>query len=255
MDLTLRNVVVTGAASGIGAATASMLAAEGATVHAWDIDEPALEATVAALRAAGHDVRGRTVDVTSEGQVAAAFDDLAAQGPALDGVAHVAGLQRAGLVDELSPADWHAQLAVNLTGAWYVDRHAVRVMRPRRRGAVVNVASVGGIRGVGAGMTGYSASKGGVVSLTMSLAVEVAAFGLRVNCVCPGWVDTPFNDPVIAAMGGRDAVDRQVEATVPMGRQGTPEEMAAAIGFLLSPGCGYLTGHVLVVDGGLTVAI
>ncbi len=255
MDLSLRNVVVTGAASGIGAATASMLAAEGATVHAWDIDEQALTATVAALRAAGHDVRGRTVDITSEPQVAAAFDGVAHDGPALDGVAHVAGLQRAGLIDELPLADWQAQLAVNLTGAWFVNRHAVRVMKPQRHGTVVNVASVGGIRGVGAGMTGYSASKGGLVSLTMSLAVEVAALGLRVNCICPGWVDTPFNNPVIAAMGGRDAVDRQVEATVPMRRQGTPEEMATAIGFLLSPNCGYLTGHALVVDGGLTVAI
>jgi dihydroanticapsin dehydrogenase len=255
MQLSLRNVVVTGAASGIGAATAALLAEEGATVHAWDINEVVLDATVSRLRAAGHDVRGRVVDVRSETDVAAAFDGVAQDGAVLDGVVNVAGLQRAGRIDEMSPIDWDAQIAVNLTGTWLVDRHAVRVMKPQRHGAVVNVASVGGIRGVGAGMTGYSASKGGVVSLTMSLAAEVAAHGLRVNCICPGWVDTPFNDPVIAAMGGPEAVARQVEATVPMKRQGTPEEIATAICFLLTPRCGYMTGHALVVDGGLVVAI
>ncbi len=255
MDLSLRNVVVTGAASGIGAATAALLVAEGATVHAWDINAALLESTVADLRGAGHDVRARVVDVRSETDVAAAFDAAAAGGPRLDGVVNVAGLQRAGRIDDSDPGDWDDQIAVNLSGTWLVNRHAVRTMKPHGHGAVVNVASVGGIRGVGAGMTGYSASKGGVVSLTMSLAVEVAAHGLRINCIAPGWVDTPFNDPVVAALGGRAAVDRQVEATVPMRRQGRPAEIAAAIAFLLSPVCGYLTGHTLVVDGGLVISI
>ncbi len=252
MQLNLGVAVVTGAASGIGAATARVLAAEGAVVHAWDVDGDRLEGVVNDITAKGGYATARVVDVTDEDSVQAAFSSLPHTGETLRSVAHVAGLQRSGFINDQDPREWHAQLTVNLTGTWLINRHAVVALR-ESGGAIVNMASLAGIKGAGAGMTAYSASKGGVVALTKSLAAEVASSGIRVNCVCPGWIDTPFNDPIISVLGGRTATQELVARSVPLGRQAAPHEVAGTIAFLLSEHAAYITGIAMVIDGGLLV--
>lgn len=242
--------VVTGAASGIGAATVEALLEGGAEVHAWDRD-----GSVLAERWGGRaGVHTRVVDVADLADVEAAFADLTEQTGAIDAVANIAGVQRAALIDEQDPADWALQIAVNLTGTWNVNRAAVRSMRPHGTGAIVNMASMAGVKGAGTGMAAYSASKGGIVALTKALSVEIAPYGLRVNCVCPGFIDTPFNDPVIELMG-RENLDALVAKAIPLGRQAHPAEVAGVIAFLLSDAASYMTGQPVVIDGGALWAI
>lgn len=252
MKLNLGVTIVTGAASGIGAASARLFAAEGAEVHAWDLEGDRLAAVVNDITARGGSAVARVVDVTDEESVKDGFSFLVGSGRAPQSVAQVAGLQRAGAIDEQDPREWHTQLAVNLTGTWLINRHAIATMRSTG-GAIVNMASLAGIKGAGGGMTAYSASKGGVVTLTKSLAAEAASYGVRVNCVCPGWIDTPFNDPMISVLGGRTRTEELVARSVPLGRQAAPEEVAGAIAFLLSEHASYITGTAMVIDGGLLV--
>jgi NAD(P)-dependent dehydrogenase (short-subunit alcohol dehydrogenase family) len=126
----------------------------------------------------------------------------------------------------------------------------VPLMRERGGGSIINMASLAGVKG-GPGLTAYSASKGAIVGFTKAVAAELAPEGIRVNCVCPGWIDTPFNQPAIDFMGGRQDQERVIKQIVPMGRQGTPEEIAPIVVYLASDGSTYTTGQALVVDGGV----
>jgi NAD(P)-dependent dehydrogenase (short-subunit alcohol dehydrogenase family) len=239
-----RVAVITGAASGIGRAIADALVEQGAAVVYADLDG------AAAAQAAGDGATGAQVDVSDGTSVASLFDRLRERHGGVDIVVNVAGVQRAGAVVDLDESDWDLQMSVNAKGCFLMAKHAIPLMEGRAGATIVNIASIAGVRGY-PGVTGYSASKGAIIAFGRGLAREVAPLGIRVMTLSPGWVDTPFNDPVTAEMGGRPELESSIAATVPMGRQSTPPEIAKAALFLVSDAASYMTGSNLLVDGGL----
>ena len=188
-------------------------------------------------------------DVSDEQAVADLGARIATAHGRVDILHNNAGRLRGGSVTDLSVDEWDLTFAVNVRSMFLVSRALIPLMLPNG-GAIVNTASTSGLVGE-MGIPAYNSSKGAVVNLTRQLAADYTRRGIRVNCVCPGWMPTGFNDPVLEGMSD-DEVDAMVESTVPMGRQGTPEEIAAAVTFLASDDATYVTGHALVVDGGLT---
>jgi len=244
-----RAVILTGCAANIGRATALLFAEEGARLHLLDLD-PAGADTAAEVTRRGGEAAFEVADVSSgadwERAVAAAKERLGA----IDVVVNNAGVQRAGKVTDFAEEDWDALMGVNPRSCFLAAKHVVPVMEAAGGGVLVNVASLAGLHG-GPGLTGYSASKGAIVAFTKALAAEVAPLGIRVNALCPGWVDTAFNQPAIDFLGGREELDAAVAAGVPMGRQAEPREIATALAFLASDASSYMTGQALAVDGGV----
>jgi meso-butanediol dehydrogenase / (S,S)-butanediol dehydrogenase / diacetyl reductase len=242
--------VVTGSAHGIGRATALRLASEGAHVAILDVRDEDGERVAAECSEVGGQGRYYRCDVTDPAGVPAVIEGVVADLGTIDVLHANAGRLRAGTVLETDLEEWSRILTVNVTGMYLVVRAAVPVMR-RDGGAIVTTGSISGLFGEPA-LTAYTASKAAVVNMTRSLAIDLAAFGIRVNCVCPGWVDTGFNDPQFEhdQMTAYD-IQALIDRTVPMRRQGEPEEMAAAVAFLASTDASYITGQTLVVDGGL----
>lgn len=241
-----RVAIVTGAGSGIGAAVAVRLARAGATVLAADADGARAEATAAA---AGGAARGRRVDVRSEPDVAALVGEaVAAGGP--DVLVNVAGIGSTTTAPETPLDVWEDVMAVNARGTFLCCKHAIPPMVAGGGGAIVNVASVAGLVGLRS-RAAYCASKGAVVALTRALAVDHVADGVRVNCVAPGTVDSPWVRRLVHEAG--ESLDA-LRARQPMGRLGTPEEVAEAILYLASDASAFATGSVLTLDGGLTAA-
>jgi len=238
--------IITGAGSGIGRATALRFAAEGARVVAGDIDAAAAEAVADEILK----TRGEAVAVTADVSRAADAEMLAARAVAqygqLDILCNNAGISRPGpLVADAEEAYWDAVMAVNLKGVFLCSKYAVREMLKNDRGAVINTASVMGLVGL-PGNAAYSASKGGVIQFTKSLALEYAARGVRVNCIAAGWIDTPLNtelDPKITSWALRET---------PLGRWGSADDVAAAALYLASDDAAFVTGTTLVLDGGWT---
>ena len=247
MDLAGKIAVVTGGGSGIGRATALLLAERGAQVVVADVDGGHAGAVAAEITAAGGTAQAQTVDVTDpdavEGMVASA---VSAYG-GLD-----IGVNNAGTSGTFAPIAehpldaWRSTLELNLSGVFYCMRAQIPRMLDRGGGAIVNTSSGAGLMGF-AGLPAYVASKHGVVGLTRAGALEYARKGIRVNCVCPGTVRTPMlegftghNEDALQAMG----------RAMPVGRLAAPEEIAAAIVWLASPSASYVTGHALAVDGG-----
>jgi NAD(P)-dependent dehydrogenase (short-subunit alcohol dehydrogenase family) len=250
MQLQGKKAIVTGAATGIGAVTAHLFAREGAGVIVADINEERGEQTAADIRAEGREAHFVRCDVTSETDVAALMKHGAELLGGLDVLFNNAGAQRSGLVTEFEQDTWDLLMAVNPRSCFFGVKHAVPLLRESGGGSIINMASLAGVKG-GPGMTAYSASKGAIVGFTKAVAAELAPERIRVNCVCPGWIDTPFNQPAIDFMGGRQAQERVVTQIVPMGRQGVPEEIAPMVVHLASDGSTYMTGQVLVIDGGV----
>ncbi len=242
--------LVTGAGHGIGRASALRLAAEGAAVAALDLRAETARETAAAIEGAGGRSLALTADVADAAQVEAAVGETAARlGPAT--LLHAnAGVLLPGSAVELEHDDWERTFAVNVRGMLVAVRAVLPAMLERGRGAVVLTGSSSGLVGE-PGLAAYDASKGAVVNLTRQLAADYAGRGVRVNCVCPGWIDTGFNDPVLAGMGEAE-LEAMVSGAVPMRRQGRAEEIAAAVAFLLSDDASYVCGAALSVDGGLT---
>ena len=239
-------ILVTGGASGIGLAIVDAIVEAGWRAVALDWDEAALDQTKLSR---GDHVNCLRVDVTSERDVAQSIDICEQQIGPIAGVVNSAGTGVDCPALETSVDAFRRILEINLVGSFLIAREAARVMRPRQRGSIVNIASVSGVRG-NAGRTAYGASKGGVIALTRVLAVEWAAYGIRVNAVAPGPVDTPLSLRVHT-----EAVRSKWLSAVPMRRYGTPTEIAAAALFLLNPiQSSYMTGETLCVDGGFSMA-
>ncbi len=242
-----RQSLVTGAAGGIGFATAMMLADAGSRVALVDLDQAALRGAEAKLAEAGHQVSAHAVDITDEAAVTRAVQSVVAAAGAIDVLVNNAGIGARVPTEALDTATWERVLAVNLTGSFICTRIVGQTMLARGRGVVVNVASIMGLVGNGLyANAAYHATKGGIVNLTRAVAVEWAPRGIRVNAVAPCFVETPLTQKLLSDRAMAAAI---VERT-PLGRLATPDDVAAAILFLASDAASMVTGHVLAVDGG-----
>jgi meso-butanediol dehydrogenase/(S,S)-butanediol dehydrogenase/diacetyl reductase len=244
-------VVVTGAGSGIGKATALAFGREGAKMMAADIDLAAAQATAEQIKSADGQAEALQVDVSVAADVERMVTTAVERLGRLDVLVNNAGVFFQ-LPVVLAPEEqWDWLMSINLKGVFLGCKYAVPQMIREGKGAIVNTASIAGLRGFG-GYGTYGAAKGGVVQLTKALAVEVARVGVRVNCVCPGIIETAMLDRGVAEMGlDRTAFVQLAGAAHPMGRIGRPEEVAAAILFLASDDASFITGIALSVDGGL----
>jgi NAD(P)-dependent dehydrogenase (short-subunit alcohol dehydrogenase family) len=252
MKLEGKSALVTGAGSGIGAAIAKLLAAEGAGVLVAELNEDSGRAVVAAIEDTGGRARFLRCDASDEADVKAAIAAAVEEHGRLDVLvnnAGIAGMERT----------WDQVIAVNLSGVYYGCAHGLQQMSQQKGGgAIVNMASMAGLVGFsipglpgvfGTGAGGaYIASKHGVIGLTRQFALDGGPSGVRVNCICPGWIDTPLIAPLT---GAQPLLDWALQYT-PMGRLGRPEEIARAALFLASDDSSFMTGAPLVVDGGWT---
>ncbi|MDR7544922.1 MAG: SDR family NAD(P)-dependent oxidoreductase [Armatimonadota bacterium] len=238
--------VVTGAASGIGQATAIRYAREGAAVVAADINGPGVQKTAASIAAAGGQARAATVDVTQASQVADLVADALAVFGQIDILVNAAGIETLVPFLELSEAEWTRVLATNLTGPFLCGQAAAQAMvRTGRGGRIINITSINA-EVVLPHQAHYAASKGGLRMLTRAMAVELAPHGITVNAIAPGAVDTPLIARSLADPVRREMLLRHI----PLGRVARPEEIASAAAFLASEEAAYITGATLVVDGG-----
>jgi 3-oxoacyl-[acyl-carrier protein] reductase len=235
-----RTAFVTGAARGIGEAIAVGLRDEGAAVFSLDLSEPETR----------HDgIRYLEGDVTDQASVAAAFAAMDEESDRLDVLVNNAGIQRVGLGHKMDFADWNAVVAIHLNGMFLCSAEAIRRMRPRRKGAIVSIASVAGVTGI-PGRGPYSAAKAGIMSLTRVLALENATADIRVNAVAPGYTRTKIVEQALLDGSIREEWQRE---RIPMYRLADPREIADAVIYLASDKASYITGQTLVVDGGWSV--
>ncbi|MBV2233932.1 MAG: SDR family oxidoreductase [Sterolibacterium sp.] len=243
-----KTALVTGAASGIGLATAERLASEGAQVLACDINAGKLSEEISSLQGAGLAVTGHALDVTDVVACTAAVEAVVAAHGRLDVLCNVAGTLYLKNFTEMTDAEWHQQMAINLHGPFYLSRAAMPHLLASR-GNIVNVASIAGMVGVPYGSV-YSAAKGGLLMLSKALAVEYGSRGVRVNAICPGSVATPlvegFSPP-------EDADFNLLSRLMPLlGEHGQPAGIAATIAFIASEEARFMTGSGVVIDGGQT---
>lgn len=246
-----RTAMVTGAASGIGLATARRLAREGASVALLDRDVARLDDAVASMSTEGARVGSWAVDVTDEAAVNDAVEAAeAALGP-IEVLVAAAGVLESGTVEGQDLALWDRTIAINLRGQLLVARAVLPRMQKRNRGAIAMVSSVSAAVG-DRGVSAYAVSKAGVSSLAKQIAAENAAIGIRCNAVLPGWIDTPFNDAVFTS--AQERAD-EVARSVPLGREGTPDEVAGLIAYLCSEEAAYITGTEILIDGGLLLGV
>jgi 3-oxoacyl-[acyl-carrier protein] reductase len=243
-DLQGRIALVTGGAQGIGRAIAEELAAAGAVIVLADVNEAKLAETVAEMKAQGIDASAFTVNVSSQQSIEAGAKAIIEKFGKVEILVNNAGITRDNLMLRMKPADWDLVLSINLTGAFLLTQALLSPMLKNRWGRIVNIASVVGRAGQ-AGQVNYAASKAGLIGLTRSLAREVASRNITVNAVAPGFIETPMTAVL------SEEVSKAMLATVPLGRRGTPRDVAQAVKFLASDAASYITGHVLDVNGGM----
>ncbi len=241
--------LVTGAASGIGAACALRFAREGARVTGFDLAE-APSSSWDPVKAAAPEAFFRTGDVRDETAVAEAVAAAVERLGRLDVVLNAAGVAGGGPVHLLESEEWDRVIDINLKGTYLVCKHALAPMLEQGEGNIINIASIEGLEGIDGG-SAYNASKGGVVLLTQNLSIDYARKGVRVNCICPGFIETPMTASIFGE-GAMDEIRQRVIEQHQLRRMGRPDEIAAAALFLASDDASFVTGHALVVDGGFT---
>jgi NAD(P)-dependent dehydrogenase (short-subunit alcohol dehydrogenase family) len=241
--------LITGAASGMGFATATAFAEAGSAVVLADINKEILDTATLTLSSAGHQAIGIACDVSNEAQVAGMIDRAVASFGRLDMAFNNAGIQvpPSDAADELAE-NFDRVNAINLRGVWTCMKHELRHMRTQGSGAIINCSSLGGLVGLPS-RAAYHASKHGVIGLTRSAALEYAPRGIRINAICPGTIDTPMVAEMLQKQA--DAM-KEIMRDQPIGRLGRSDEIAAAVLWLCSPGSSFVVGHALAVDGGYT---
>jgi 2-keto-3-deoxy-L-fuconate dehydrogenase len=250
-DLGGKVAVVTGAGSGIGSAIARLFAQQRAVVAAIDRDEAAGTAIAAAIRDAGGAASTHRGDVSDEADVAETFRAIEAAHGRVDILVNNAGVAHIGSIETTSPADFDRLFRVNVRGVYLCARAAIPIMLRNGRGVVLNMASIASLVGL-PDRFAYSMTKGAVLTMTRSIAVDYVKRGIRCNCICPARVHTPFVDGYLAAnYPGREAeMFRTLSEAQPIGRMGTPEEIAHLALYLCSDEAGFVTGQAYTIDGG-----
>ena len=245
--------VVTGAGSGIGRAAATLFAREGAAVAVVDLVAAAAKEAAEEIAGEGGRALAVTADIADPAQVGAAFGQVGSEFGRVDVLYNNAGVNSSGSVIDATDEDWDRSFAVNATGTFLCSQAAAGSMLASGGGSIINQGSVAALVGI-ANFASYCAAKGAVVALTRSMSVDLAPRGVRVNAICPGTVYTPLMEPMLRARGGGD-MEAGLALTVakyPIGRLGTPEEIAAVALFLASDDSSFLTGSVITADGGMT---
>lgn len=245
-----QTALVTGAGRGIGFSIARGFAQAGARVIVNDIRTEAAEAAAQDLRAAGLEAEAMPFDVTDHNAGARAIDAIVARHGRLDILMNNAGILIRKPIETHDMDDWNRVIAINLTSLYGLAREAARVMKAQGGGRIINTASLMGISSR-PGVVSYVAAKHGVVGLTRALAAELGAFGITVNAIGPGYIETEINKATLAD----DKFHKQVVDRTPLGRWASPDELAAPAVFLASPGAAFVSGHVLMVDGGMSATL
>ena len=254
-DLQGKVAVVTGAGSGIGAAIARLFARRGASVAAVDRNRDAAAAVAAEIAAGGGRASVHTCDVSEPALVDALFRDLIAAHPRLDILVNNAGIAHIGTIEQTAPQDFDRLYRVNVFGVYLCARAAVPVMLAQGGGVILNMASIASLIGL-PDRFAYSMTKGAVLAMTRSIAVDYVKRGIRCNCICPARVHTPFVDGFLARnYPGREVeMMKELSEAQPIGRMGQPEEIAHLALYLCSDEAGFVTGQAYPIDGGVTAA-
>lgn len=243
-----RVAFVTGAGSGIGRAGALAMAAEGALVVVTDRDGDRAQAVADEIAGAGGRAEARVLDVGDDGALTDEIAGAASRHGRLDILHSHAGIQIPGRLEEVTPDQMDASWRLNVRSHFVAARAAMPVMTAQGRGSIIITSSNSGVQ-YDREMIAYATTKHAVIAMTRQMAVDYARHNVRCNALCPGFVDTPFNDGFERQMGGRRALEDYVRRSIPMGRWGTPDEIAQGIVFLASDQSAFMTGHALVIDG------
>ncbi|MBN1948975.1 MAG: 3-oxoacyl-[acyl-carrier-protein] reductase [Candidatus Cloacimonetes bacterium] len=243
-DLQNKQVIITGAARGIGLAIAGKFGLAGAAVHIIDLQEDAVKNAELQLQSQGYKVKGHIADVTNSDQIETIFKNIAEEYQNIDILINNAGITRDGLVMKMKESDWDAVINVNLKGTFICTQKVCRYMLRQKQGVIINIASVIGIMG-NAGQSNYAASKGGIIAFTKSVAKEFASRNIRVNAVAPGFIETEMTRIL-----PQEIIEKYAQA-IPLKRMGSAQDVADACLFLASDYSAYITGQTIHVDGGL----
>lgn len=249
MILEGRIALVTGAGSGIGRASAEILAREGAFVAVSDRDGDSARQTVEQIRDGGGSATAHTVDVTDDAALSSWVQAVHAEQGRVDILHSHAGIQVEGTAEQVSIDGMDASWGLNVRAHFLAARQVIPIMKQQGGGSILITSSNSGVQ-YDPEMIAYATTKHAVVAMTRQMALDYAHHNIRVNALCPGWVDTPFNAPFMRQMGGRKALETYVAECIPMGRWATTDEIAEAVLFLASDRSSFMTGQALVVDGG-----
>jgi len=244
MSLTGKTAIVTGAAQGIGRDIALALATDGADVAICDVNLEAASKTAADIEAKGRKSLALKANVAATAEVTAMIDQVIEKFGKIDILVNNAGITRDGLILRMKEEDWDLVLDINLKGSFLCTKSALKYMSKQRNGTIINIASIVGAMG-NAGQANYVASKAGLIGLTKTIAREYASRGITANAVAPGFIDTAMTQAL------SDTVRQELAQQIPMGKLGTPEDVANAVRFLVSPWASYITGQVIHVNGGM----